>query len=203
MLLKRCADIFVSIVALLLFSPVMGAAALAVWLESGSPVLFRQERVGRWFCPFQILKFRTMRVENRELRLTVSGDNRVTAVGRFLRRTKIDELPQFWNVLRGEMSVVGPRPDVSEFVDLFRDRYRRILDIRPGITDLASIYYRNEELVLARASDPVKEYRERILPAKLDLAERYLNERSIRLDLAIIFCTAIVTLLPRFCNQNE
>jgi lipopolysaccharide/colanic/teichoic acid biosynthesis glycosyltransferase len=109
---------------------------------------------------------------------------------------KIDEVPQFWNVLRGEMSIVGPRPEVPEYVSLFESRYRQILTVRPGITDFASIYFRNEEFELGRSQDPLREYRERVLPTKLDLAERYLREQSLAKDLIIIWQTALAIFWP-------
>jgi lipopolysaccharide/colanic/teichoic acid biosynthesis glycosyltransferase len=191
MLLKRCFDLVLSSIILLLLSPILVIAALSVWLESGRPILFRQERVGRGFRRFSILKFRTMRVHSEGTMVTVAGDARISKVGRFLRRTKIDELPQFWNVLRGDMSVVGPRPEVPAYVELYKERYRRVLFVRPGITDLASIYFRNEEDVLAQSKDPLCEYRERVLPIKLDLADRYIRERSMLGDFAIIGKTII------------
>jgi lipopolysaccharide/colanic/teichoic acid biosynthesis glycosyltransferase len=182
---------------LLVLSPLLLAAALAIAIESGGPVLFRQERVGKGFRPFTILKFRTMRVESEGPLITVDGDNRVTGIGRMLRLTKIDELPQLWNVLRGDMSLVGPRPEVPEYVAWFPDRFRIVLSVRPGITDFASIAYRNEEAILARSPDPVREYRERILPAKLELAEKYIRERSILADCVALAKTAVVMLSPR------
>src|SRR2546423_1472748 len=148
MRLKRTVDIALSLLILLLLSPVLAAVALIVWLDSGSPVLFRQKRIGMNFVPFQIVKFRTMRGGAGPL-VTVGVDARVTRIGNLLRFTKFDEVPQFWNVLRGHMSVVGPRPEVSQYVELFKDRYRRVLTVRPGITDLASIHFRNEEKILS------------------------------------------------------
>ena len=189
MLLKRCVDIALSALVLLLLSPILIAVALALWLGSGSPVLFRQERVGLRFRRFYILKFRTMRVASGPS-VTVAGDDRITRLGKFLRRTKLDELPQFWNVLRGDMSLVGPRPEVPEYVELFRERYGIVLTVRPGITDLASIHFRNEEEILSRSSEPLKEYAERILPAKLDLAEEYIRTRTAFVDISILFHTA-------------
>jgi lipopolysaccharide/colanic/teichoic acid biosynthesis glycosyltransferase len=186
---KRCLDVAFSSLVLLLLSPILLAVALAVWLGDGSPIFFRQERVGLRFRPFQILKFRTMRVAGGPS-ITVGGDERITRAGRLLRLTKLDELPQFWNVLRGDMSLVGPRPEVPEYVDLFRERYRTVLTVRPGITDLASIHFRNEEDVLARSADPLREYAERVLPAKLDLAEEYVSTHTIAGDIAILCHTA-------------
>jgi lipopolysaccharide/colanic/teichoic acid biosynthesis glycosyltransferase len=203
MLLKRRVDIALSIFIALLVSPVLIGAAFAVWLDTGLPVLFSQERVGLGFRRFQILKFRTMRVHSGEPLVTVAGDNRISKIGRILRLTKVDELPQFWNVLRGDMSVVGPRPEVPVYVEFYKERYRSILAVRPGITDLASIYFRNEEAILAQSRDPLCEYRERVLPAKLDLADKYIQEQSVLGDLAIIARTATVTLCGRdFLKRN-
>jgi lipopolysaccharide/colanic/teichoic acid biosynthesis glycosyltransferase len=190
MLVKRCVDIALSSLVLLLLSPILIVVALAVWLGSGSPILFRQQRVGLRFRRFHILKFRTMRVGDGRP-VTVAGDDRITRVGRLLRATKLDELPQFWNVLRGDMSLVGPRPEVPEYVELFRERYRTVLTVRPGITDLASIHFRNEEEVLSRSADPLREYAGRVLPAKLDLAEEYASTHTVFGDICILFRTAI------------
>jgi lipopolysaccharide/colanic/teichoic acid biosynthesis glycosyltransferase len=188
-LLKRCVDIALSSLAVILLSPVLAGVALAVWLDSGSPVLFRQERVGLGFRRFHILKFRTMLVADGPL-VTVAGDHRITRVGKLLRLAKLDELPQLWNVLRGEMSLVGPRPEVPKYVELFRERYRTVLTVRPGITDLASVHFRNEEEALSLSAEPLREYTERILPAKLCLAEEYVRTRSIAGDFFILFWTA-------------
>ena len=196
MLLKRIVDIALSALALLWLSPLLIVVALAVWLESGRPILFRQERVGLRFSRFHILKFRTMRVQSDRPLVTVAGDKRISKIGRFLRLTKMDELPQFWNVLRGDMSVVGPRPELPVYVEFYKERYRSILAVRPGITDIASIYFRNEEAILAQSRDPLCKYRECILPAKLDLADKYIQERSVRGDFAIIARTAIATVCP-------
>jgi lipopolysaccharide/colanic/teichoic acid biosynthesis glycosyltransferase len=122
--------------------------------------------------------------------VTVTGDDRITRVGKVLRLTKLDELPQFWNVLCGDMSLVGPRPEVPEYVDLFRERYRTVLTVRPGITDLASIHFRNEEEILSRSVEPFREYSEHILPAKLDLAEEYIRTHTLLGDISILFRTA-------------
>ena len=204
MTLKRCIDVALSIAILLIAGPICIAAAISVWVESGGPILFRQQRVGKDFVCFEILKFRTMRAGSVGPSVTVRGDTRTTAVGRFLRASKIDELPQFWNVLRGDMSIVGPRPEVPEYVEMFKARYRRILVIRTGVTDLASICFRSEETVLALSPDPLETYRSRILPAKLDLADRYLRERSALRDLGIILQTALAMLWrPRPPGPNN
>ena len=196
MILKRAFDLLLSSVILVLVSPVMALAALAILLESGGPIFFSQVRVGRQFREFRILKFRTMVVRNDGPSVTVAGDRRITKIGAILRKTKFDELPQFWNVIRGDMSIVGPRPEVPEYVDLFRERYQRILSVRPGITDFASIYYRNEEELLSHSNNPLMEYRNRVLPAKLDLADKYIRERSAWRDLRIIAQTAQVAFWP-------
>jgi lipopolysaccharide/colanic/teichoic acid biosynthesis glycosyltransferase len=189
MLLKRCAEFMLSLAALLLLAPVGAAIAVAIRLDSGGPVFFRQERVGLRFRRFQVWKFRTMRTADGPL-VTVAGDSRITRVGKFLRARKLDELPQLWNVLRGDMSLVGPRPEVPEYVELFRERYAAVLTVRPGITDLASIRFRNEEDLLSRSSDPLREYAERILPVKLRLAEEYIGTRTMFRDISILFHTA-------------
>jgi lipopolysaccharide/colanic/teichoic acid biosynthesis glycosyltransferase len=194
--MKRLFDIFISAVGLLALSPLLAAIALAIWTASGRPILFAQPRIGRDFQPFAIYKFRTMR-SGAGPGITVAGDARITGVGRFLRAAKLDELPQFWNVLRGDMSLVGPRPELPEYVEMYRDRYRNVLAIRPGITDAASIRFRDEERVLARSADPLREYVERVLPAKLALAERYVRDRSLLGDLAILIRTALISTLYR------
>jgi lipopolysaccharide/colanic/teichoic acid biosynthesis glycosyltransferase len=188
--LKRAIDIVGSGLALLAGLPLLMAIAAAVAIDSGFPVLYRQRRVGRGFRQFHVLKFRSMVASEGKPRITVSGDSRVTRVGRFLRATKLDELPQFWNVLTGAMSLVGPRPELPEYVDLFRERYRTVLTVRPGITDLASIHFRNEEEVLSMSAEPLREYAQRILPAKLDLAEAYVSTHTFAGDISILFRTA-------------
>jgi lipopolysaccharide/colanic/teichoic acid biosynthesis glycosyltransferase len=186
---KRLLDVFVSGVALALLAPLGAVLAAAVLLESGKPIFYKQRRVGRGFREFDLYKFRSMRINSHGPSITIGGDRRITRVGAFLRSTKLDELPQLWNVFRGEMSLVGPRPEVPEYVEVFRDRYALILTVVPGITDLASIRFRNEEEILAASSDPLRAYVEEVLPAKLDLAENYLERRSMIFDLRILFRT--------------
>ena len=167
--------------------PVFLAAAVLVKLSGPGPVLYRQERVGRDFRPFQICKFRTMtNGAGAGLPITVRGDRRVTPVGRLLRRTKLDELPQLINVLKGEMSLVGPRPEVPRYVAMFRKDYEAILLIRPGITDEASMAFRDEETILSQAADPQETYLRDILPRKIALGRHYVQTRTFRGDLAII-----------------
>ncbi len=190
---KRLLDIAASAAALVLLSPVMALIAVAIWIESGSPLLFSQERIGLRFRPFTLWKFRSMRAGSGPL-ITAAGDSRVTRVGWFLRRTKLDELPQFWNVLRGDMSLVGPRPEVRRYVDLYRRQYELILSVRPGITDPATIAYRDEELVLAESADPEAAYTEQVLPAKLALSEQYILRWSFIRDIRILGQTLLAVL---------
>jgi lipopolysaccharide/colanic/teichoic acid biosynthesis glycosyltransferase len=190
---KRIFDIAVSVCVLVATAPLLAAAAALIWLESGPPVFFIQKRVGRNFTSFPIIKLRTMTANTTGPLVTAGGDLRVSRVGRALRASKVDELPQFFNVLRGEMSIVGPRPEVPKYVQMFTERYKLILSVRPGITDLASIVYRNEEKILAASRDPLREYELNILPKKLDLAETYIHTRSVWHDCLIILRTALVT----------
>lgn len=174
-------------------SPVLAAAAVAVRLDSRGPVLFVQRRVGRNFRPFGIYKFRTMvtDAEARGGQITFGADPRITRVGHWLRKWKIDELPQLLNVLLGHMSLVGPRPEVPRYVEMYRDDYAYVLSVRPGLTDLASIKYRDESEQLAASTDPQREYAERILPDKIALARRYIAGASLAGDLAILFKTLV------------
>lgn len=186
---KRALDVVLAGAGLLLLSPLLATVALAVGLSSPGPVLFRQERLGRGGRTFRILKFRSMRQGAAGPSVTAGGDGRVTRLGRLLRRSKVDELPQLWNVLVGDMSLVGPRPEVRRYADHFPADYRRILEVRPGITDLAAVEYRDEEALLAGAPDPEAVYLQVVLPAKIRLYHRYLAERSLRTDLRLILRT--------------
>lgn len=189
--MKRAFDIAFAAVLLVFLSPLLLAFALAVALTSSGGAFFRQVRVGRGGSEFRLLKFRTMRPGSEAKgQLTIGGrDPRVTAVGYWLRKTKLDELPQLWNVLVGDMSVVGPRPEVPRYVALYTPEQRKVLDVRPGITGMASIDYIDENEILARSSDPERTYIEEILPAKLALDLRYVQERSLALDLRILLIT--------------
>jgi lipopolysaccharide/colanic/teichoic acid biosynthesis glycosyltransferase len=193
---KRTLDIVVSLVGLLLASPVLLLAAIAVKLSSPGPVFFCQERMGRYFRPFRIYKFRTMVVDAPKLgaAITAGEDPRITPTGRVLRRWKIDELPQLLNVLKGDMSLVGPRPEVPKYVEMFRDDYRDILSMRPGITDTASLKYRDESSLMADCSDPERKYVEEILPDKLSLAKQYVRDASLWRDFKLMFKTGMYVL---------
>jgi lipopolysaccharide/colanic/teichoic acid biosynthesis glycosyltransferase len=190
---KRVIDVAFSAAGLLLLSPVLLGIALAVRLTSGRPILFRQERIGLHGRPFELLKFRSMKDGPGPI-VTAAGDPRVTRLGRVLRRTKLDELPQLWNVVRGDMSLVGPRPEVARYVRMFPAEYRRILTVRPGITDFAALAFRDEEAVLARAPSPEAAYAEEVLPAKLALYGRYLDDMSVRTDLLLLLRTLATVL---------
>jgi lipopolysaccharide/colanic/teichoic acid biosynthesis glycosyltransferase len=192
---KRALDVALSALVLAAMSPLMAAVAALIKLDSTGPVFFRQERVGRGFKPFRIAKFRTMALGWGGPQITAGADPRVTRVGAWLRRWKIDELPQLFNVLAGEMSLVGPRPEVPRYVEIFRADYAHILQVRPGITDLASIKYRDESAALGVAADAEAEYVSRILPDKIRMARDYVARASLSLDLAILARTALC-LLP-------
>lgn len=187
---KRVFDFTVALVALPVLLPGGLVLAAAVWAGSGRPVFFRQERVGRGGRVFRIVKFRTMVVRPAgDSSVTVAGDARMTPVGRFLRRWKLDELPQLWNVLVGDMSLVGPRPDVPGYADGLQGEARRVLELRPGITGPATLAYRNEEEILAQVDDPVRHNDEVIWPDKVRLNLEYLATASLAGDLRYIWQT--------------
>lgn len=196
--MKRVFDIVASALGLVILFPAMLAIAGLVLVESGPPVLFRQIRVGRFGRDFRLYKFRSMTVlAGSEMGSFEAGIcQRVTRVGRVLRRTKLDELPQLWNVLHGEMSLVGPRPEVRKWVEAYPERWAKVLEVRPGITDPASIQFRHEEEFLARSVNPERTYRDVVLPQKLDLYEAYVRQQSFVGDLAILGKTAWVVLFP-------
>jgi lipopolysaccharide/colanic/teichoic acid biosynthesis glycosyltransferase len=203
--MKRFLDVLVAGTGLLLMSPVLFVAAIAVRITSPGPVLFWQERIGRGGRPFSILKFRTM-VQNAATiggPITFGNDPRVTPVGRLLRKTKLDELPQLLNVLKGDMSLVGPRPEVRRYVEMFHEDYGAILQVRPGMTDLASIKYRDEQAILGSAADPEQEYVHVVLPEKIRLAKEYVARQSFWLDLRIILGTAACLLCDRMPRASS
>ena len=191
--MKRIFDIVVSLVGLILLLPLLVFVAVLIKLDSRGPIFFRQQRIGMAFRPFQIVKFRTM-IDNAQRRgglITFGRDARITRVGRILRQTKIDELPQLINVLRGDMTFVGPRPEVPEFVELFRQDYEEILTVRPGMTDLASLKYRDEAAVLGHCSNPQEEYLKHVLPDKINLNKEYIRRSSFFFDLTLILKTLL------------
>jgi len=188
---KRLFDVFFSLVGLLLLTPILLLIALLIKVASPGPVLYRGIRIGQFGRPFRMLKFRTMVVdaERRGGSATAEDDPRITSIGRLLRRYKLDELPQLGNVLLGDMSFVGPRPEVQKYVDQYSEKQKTVLKLRPGITDWASIWNSNEAAVLEGSSDPEKAYEELILPTKLALQLKYLQDHSFATDLKILFHT--------------
>ncbi len=194
-MLKRVFDLWVSMLGLLLLAPLMLVMALAIKLDSPGPVFYRQQRVGRHGVPFRIHKFRTMTHEPDGAnpagpQITVGADARITRVGAVLRRHKLDELAQLIDVLQGTMSLVGPRPEVPRYVALYPPALRaRVLSVRPGITDPASIAFRDESELLARAADPEREYVQVVMPQKLALAARYADGASLGMDIRILWQT--------------
>lgn len=188
---RRAFDVLAAGAGLLVLAPLFAVVAVAIAATSPGPVFFRQERVGRGGAPFRIFKVRSMRVDAEAVggQLTVGGDPRVTRVGALLRATKIDELPQLINVLRGEMALVGPRPEVPRYVALYTPAQRRVLDVRPGITDPASIRYRDESAALARAADPERAYVDEVMPHKLAINLAYLERRTLASDVGVILAT--------------
>jgi len=191
--LKRLTDVVASALGLVVLSPVFVLAALAVRLSSPGPVLFRQTRVGQGGQPFDMLKFRSMvpAAEHAGPLVTARGDARVTAVGRWLRRGKIDELPQLVNVLRGEMTLVGPRPEVPRYVDLYRDRYAPILRHRPGITSPCALALLHEEHLLGEAEDPEGYYIDVVLPRKIEAYRSELAQQSFWRDVRTLAATVL------------
>lgn len=188
---KRLFDISASFFGLLLLSPLFLVVALCVGLTGRGGVFYVQTRVGRYGRDFKLYKFRSMRTgSDTKGLLTVGGkDGRITPVGYFIRKYKIDELPQLFNVLKGDMSLVGPRPEVRKYVALYNSEQMRVLSARPGITDPASIKYRNENDLLAQADDPERFYVEKIMPDKLKINLEYMDNRSFFKDLSVIFRT--------------
>ncbi len=195
--LPRLVEIPLALAGLCLAAPFIALGAMAVGLTSGLPVFFRQTRIGREGEPFTLVKLRTMRASGDGARVTARGDLRVTRAGAILRRTKVDELPELWNVLRGQMSFVGPRPEVPEYVDLSDPKWRVVLRARPGLTDPMTLRLRDEELLIASVvGDRDRFYRERLQPWKLQGYAEYLRNRTWRSDLGVMFRTALAVCLP-------
>ena len=190
---KRILDILASLFGLIILSPFLLFITLLIKLSDPGPAFFTQIRIGQDFKPFRLIKFRSMVVDaDRMGALVTSGDDpRITRIGRFLRKTKLDELPQLINVLRGDMSLVGPRPEVAKYIDVYRDDYKEILQVRPGITDYGAIEYRHEEEVLKQYKDPEEGYIKEVLPAKIKLYRKYISEVSFFTDMRLIFRTIL------------
>jgi lipopolysaccharide/colanic/teichoic acid biosynthesis glycosyltransferase len=199
MMLKRLTDIIFGLVGLILAAPVLAYVALRIKLEDGGPIFYRGVRVGRHGKYFRMFKLRTMVVNADKVGgpSAADGDPRITRIGGWLRRHKLDELPQFINVLIGDMSFVGPRPEVPFYTDMFSDGERAILSVRPGITDFATLWNSNEGEVLARSADPERTYREEIRPTKIRLQLEYVKRQSFWTDMSIIWQTVAAILAPR------
>jgi len=190
---KRLFDVCAVILSIVITLPLICVVAFFVALTSKGPVFFAQERMGQNFSRFKLLKFRTMIVGADTIGslVTKGSDPRITRMGSLLRKTKLDELPQLFNVLKGDMSIVGPRPEVEKYISPFRDKYKAVLSVRPGITDYATLKYRNEQEILNRYKDTEEGYIKEVLPAKIELYKKYLREMSFSTDLKIIFKTIL------------
>lgn len=190
---KRLFDLAVSVVFLALISPILLAIGIWIKFDSSGPVLYQGARVGKDGVIFKMYKFRTMVTNADKIggSSTPDDDPRVTRVGKFLRAYKLDELPQFLNVLKGEMSLVGPRPQVQWAVDLYTPEERQLLTVRPGITDYASIHFPNEGEILKGSKDPDRDYMEKIHPKKMMLSQEYVRDRSFLVDISVMFKTLI------------
>jgi lipopolysaccharide/colanic/teichoic acid biosynthesis glycosyltransferase len=189
--MKRLFDLFFSSMGLLVLWPLFLVIAILIKQDSSGPVFFQQKRVGRGFKVFNLYKFRTMVADapSKGLTVTTGGDSRITPIGAFLRKTKIDELPELINVLKGDMSLVGPRPEVPKYVEMFKGEYKEILKLKPGITDYAAIEFRDEEGILKRYDNPEEGYVKEVLPRKIELYKKYLQERNFLIDIRLIFLT--------------
>jgi lipopolysaccharide/colanic/teichoic acid biosynthesis glycosyltransferase len=191
---KRIFDLIMSVSVLIMLMPVILTVALFALIINGPPIIFSHDRIGCGGKPFVLYKFRSMSspIERKRGEFNPGDKSRVTLFGRFLRKTKLDELPQLWNVVKGDMSMVGPRPEVKRWVDAFPKRWEAVLTVRPGITDPASNIYRNEEEILANCIEPNMLYRDVILPHKLTIYEEYIKEYSFGMDMFIIWQTITV-----------
>lgn len=189
--MKRIFDIVVSLIILILFFPIGIIISLWILLESKGGVFYKQERIGKDGVPFKMFKFRSMRKDaDKAGKLTVGmHDPRITRSGYFIRKYKLDEFPQFINVLKGDMSIVGPRPEVREYTDLYTEEQRKILSVKPGITDYASLEYFKENELLGQSADPHRTYIEEIMPAKIELNMKYIKDPGIVRDLKIMWKT--------------
>ena len=191
--IKRIFDITASGLGIIVLSPILIVIALIIKKESDGPVFFKQIRVGEKGRNFEILKYRTMVVDAEKMgrQITVGNDNRITKIGGFLRKYKLDDLPQLINVFKGDMSLVGPRPEVPRYVEMYNEEQRKVLDVKPGITDLASIRYRDENELLGTAEDPDDMYINTIMPDKLALNLEYINKSNVFFDIYIILKTIV------------
>lgn len=197
MKLEDTATRFAAGLLLIAIAPVLAICALSILAEDGPPVLFRQVRIGKGGRPFRLLKMRSMRLGGAGATITAHGDSRITACGKVIRRYKFDELPQLWNVFCGDMHFIGPRPEVPEYVNASDPRWAAVLSVEPGITDLASLAYRNEEALLCEQEQIEDFYRDSLLPRKLDMSAYYIRHRSFTTDFKLISLTIWHSLRPQ------
>ena len=186
---KRVFDIVSSLIGLILLSPLFIIISIMIKLDSKGSIFYTQERITKDFKPFKLFKFRSMRSDSQGLSITSADDNRITKIGKFIRKTKIDELPQLLNVLIGDMSLVGPRPEVAKYVDIKKDEYKRVLEVKAGITDNSAIAFRDEEKILAQYDDKERAYIDIILPQKIALYNQYIDNISLKNDIILILKT--------------
>jgi lipopolysaccharide/colanic/teichoic acid biosynthesis glycosyltransferase len=201
--MRRSLDFSLSLAALMVLAPAMALIAIIVLVEDGFPVFYRHKRVGKDGRPFTMFKFRTMRTDLSGSAITAANDRRVTRSGRWLRKLKLDELPQLINVLRGEMSLIGPRPEIPDYVDFGNPLWRSVLGCSPGITDLATLAFRNEEEILGGVPNPDAYYRSSILPVKLNLNLRYQQSRTFFRDVKLLWLTARYSFFPRGYDRER
>ena len=195
--LPRKAEAAIALVGLVMVAPLIALTAIAIALTSRGPVIFRQKRMGRKGQPFTMYKLRTMTAVSAGPQVTAGDDPRVTPIGKFLRKTKLDELPELWNILKGDMSLIGPRPEVPRYIDLEDPVWRLVLEARPGITDPMTLRLRNEEALLVEVEgDRERFYLETLLPFKLEGYLNYLQARSWRSDLKVLWQTIVVVAFP-------
>lgn len=196
--IKRAFDFIVSFISLIFLSPLFAGLSILIKLDSPGPIFYSQIRIGKDFKPFRFYKFRTMVIdaEKKGSSITSGGDPRITNTGRYLRKYKLDELPQLINVLKGDVSIVGPRPEVAKYVEIFKQDYREILKVKPGITDYATIEFRDEEGVLKKYDNPEVGYIEEVLPRKIELYKKYINEQKFWVDMRLILLTLIKIIRP-------
>ena len=191
-MIKRIFDLLSSLVGLIILSPLLMLISLLIIIDSKGNAFYSQKRVGRKGNQFNLLKFRTMK-QNSDIKglLTIGKDSRITRIGHYLRKSKLDEIPQLINIIRGDMSVVGPRPETPNYVELYTEEQQKVLNVRPGLTDYASLEFINESETLAKHDDPEKAYIETIMPQKLSLNLQYIRDQSLLIDIKIIFKTLL------------
>jgi lipopolysaccharide/colanic/teichoic acid biosynthesis glycosyltransferase len=201
LVLKRSVDIAISLLLLVISFPALVIAAIAIKLDSKGPVLFRQIRMGRHFHRFQLLKLRTMTIEGSGPAFTLGADPHITRTGNWLRRVKLDELPQLWNVLWGEMSMVGPRPAIPELTFEFQRAYAALLEVRPGLTDPASLKYLSETEILGSVREPLRYFKTVVTPDMILISQTYLRQASVLTDLGVMAKTALALVSPLWRAQ--